>query len=51
MTSNKTIFITGGAGFIANTMIARLVEKNKISHRAKAVEKLIEFLTTEENQW
>ncbi|MBK6784582.1 MAG: RdgB/HAM1 family non-canonical purine NTP pyrophosphatase [Saprospiraceae bacterium] len=25
--------------------------KNKISHRAKAVEKLIEFLTTEENQW
>jgi UDP-glucose 4-epimerase len=30
MTSNKTIFITGGAGFIANTMIARLVEKNKI---------------------
>ncbi len=30
MTSNKTIFITGGAGFIANTMIARLVENNKI---------------------
>ncbi|MBK7524924.1 MAG: RdgB/HAM1 family non-canonical purine NTP pyrophosphatase [Saprospiraceae bacterium] len=25
--------------------------KNKISHRAKALEKLIEFLTTEENQW
>jgi UDP-glucose 4-epimerase len=30
MIENKTIFITGGAGFIANTIIARLVEKNKI---------------------
>jgi UDP-glucose 4-epimerase len=30
MISNKTIFITGGAGFIANTIISRLVEKNKI---------------------
>ena len=30
MIENKTIFITGGAGFIANTIISRLVEKNKI---------------------
>ena len=30
MISNKTIFITGGAGFIANTIISRLVENNKI---------------------
>lgn len=30
MIENKTIFITGGAGFIANTIIARLVDKNKI---------------------
>lgn len=30
MIENKKIFITGGAGFIANTIIARLVEKNKI---------------------
>lgn len=30
MISNKTIFITGGAGFIANTIIARLVSNNKI---------------------
>ena len=30
MLENKTIFITGGAGFIANTIISRLVEKNKI---------------------
>lgn len=30
MIANKTIFITGGAGFIANTIISRLVEKNKI---------------------
>ena len=30
MIENKTIFITGGAGFIANTIIARLIEKNKI---------------------
>jgi UDP-glucose 4-epimerase len=30
MIENKTIFITGGAGFIANTLIGRLVEKNKI---------------------
>lgn len=26
----KTIFITGGAGFIANTLIQQLIEKNKI---------------------
>jgi len=30
MISNKTIFITGGAGFIANTIIRRLVDNNKI---------------------
>jgi UDP-glucose 4-epimerase len=30
MINNKTIFITGGAGFIANTIISRLVENNKI---------------------
>lgn len=30
MITNKTIFITGGAGFIANTIISRLVENNKI---------------------
>lgn len=30
MTENKTIFITGGAGFIANTLIGHYVEKNKI---------------------
>jgi UDP-glucose 4-epimerase len=30
MISNKTIFITGGAGFIANTIINRLVSNNKI---------------------
>lgn len=30
MIIDKTIFITGGAGFIANTIISRLVEKNKI---------------------
>lgn len=30
MLENKTIFITGGAGFIANTLIANLVDKNKI---------------------
>ena len=27
----KKIFITGGAGFIANTLIQRLIEKNKIT--------------------
>jgi UDP-glucose 4-epimerase len=31
MTENKNIFITGGAGFIANTLISKLVEKNKIT--------------------
>lgn len=31
MTKNKNIFITGGAGFIANTLIANLVEQNKIT--------------------
>jgi UDP-glucose 4-epimerase len=30
MISNKTIFITGGAGFIANTIIHRLISDNKI---------------------
>jgi len=30
MIANKTIFITGGAGFIANTLISRLVEHNRI---------------------
>jgi UDP-glucose 4-epimerase len=30
MPNNKTIFITGGAGFIANVLIARLVEDNRI---------------------
>lgn len=30
MIENKTIFITGGAGFIANTLISRLVDKNQI---------------------
>lgn len=31
MTKNKNIFITGGAGFIANTLIAKLVDYNKIT--------------------
>lgn len=30
MITNKKIFITGGAGFIANTLIKNLVEQNKI---------------------
>jgi UDP-glucose 4-epimerase len=30
MIENKTIFITGGAGFIANTLIKYYVEKNRI---------------------
>jgi UDP-glucose 4-epimerase len=30
MIQNKKVFITGGAGFIANTIIARLVENNTI---------------------
>ncbi|AZA80402.1 epimerase [Chryseobacterium lactis] len=30
MISNKTIFITGGAGFIANTLIKHYIENNKI---------------------
>ncbi|MGZ8534057.1 MAG: NAD-dependent epimerase/dehydratase family protein [Flavitalea sp.] len=30
MISNKTIFITGGAGFIANTLIRYYIEHNKI---------------------
>jgi len=29
--TNKHIFITGGAGFIANTLIRRLIEDNKIT--------------------
>lgn len=31
MIQNKNIFITGGAGFIANTLIGHYVEKNKIT--------------------
>lgn len=30
MIENKKIFITGGAGFIANTLISRLVDKNQV---------------------
>lgn len=30
MINNKTIFITGGAGFIANTLIKHYIEQNKI---------------------
>ncbi|GAH00286.1 unnamed protein product, partial [marine sediment metagenome] len=30
MIENKTIFITGGAGFIGSTLIGRLIENNKI---------------------
>jgi UDP-glucose 4-epimerase len=30
MITNKTIFITGGAGFIANSIISRLVDNNRI---------------------
>jgi UDP-glucose 4-epimerase len=30
MISNKQIFITGGAGFIANTLIRQYIDKNKI---------------------
>ncbi len=29
MIENKTIFITGGAGFIANILISKLIDKNK----------------------
>ena len=32
MLENKQIFITGGAGFIANTLIKNLIEKNKITN-------------------
>jgi len=31
MITGKNIFITGGAGFIANTLIAKLIENNKIT--------------------
>lgn len=31
MLQNKNIFITGGAGFIANTLIKNLIEQNKIT--------------------
>ncbi len=31
MITNKNIFITGGAGFIANTLIKNLIEDNKIT--------------------
>ena len=30
MIKNKKVFITGGAGFIANTIIRRLVNHNQI---------------------
>lgn len=30
ITKNKTIFITGGGGFIANSLISRLIDNNKI---------------------
>ena len=30
MLKDKTIFITGGAGFIANTLISRLADNNQI---------------------
>jgi len=30
MIRNKTVFITGGAGFIANTLISRLINNNRI---------------------
>ena len=30
MIKNKRIFITGGAGFIANTLIARYIENNQV---------------------
>jgi UDP-glucose 4-epimerase len=31
MITNKNIFITGGAGFIANTLIRNLIENNKVT--------------------
>jgi UDP-glucose 4-epimerase len=31
VTENKTIFITGGAGFIANRLIRHYIDKNKIT--------------------
>ena len=31
MITNKNIFITGGAGFIANTLISKLIDGNKIT--------------------
>ena len=31
MVTDKNIFITGGAGFIANTLISKLIENNKIT--------------------
>lgn len=31
MLKNKNIFITGGAGFIANTLMKKLIEQNKIT--------------------
>ena len=30
MIEGKTIFITGGAGFIGSTLVGRLVEKNQV---------------------
>ena len=30
MIKNKTIFITGGAGFIGSNLVKRLIEKNRI---------------------
>src|SRR5437762_7792836 len=30
MIENKTVFITGGAGFIGSTLAARLVDRNRV---------------------
>ena len=50
MIKNKRIFITGGAGFIANTLIGRLIEDNKISYSYKYTTRgsLNELLTKRE---
>ena len=38
MIKNKKIFVTGGAGFIANTLIKRLVKNNEIIIKSKNVQ-------------